>query len=123
ARAFAQAALLDTQGAQPFGAGPLEELQVVGIEDDAAGVGVFPIDANGELEGHRQVKRACSRATVSCKCAMELAVEKRTKSWVCAVPKSRPGVTATWARFITSKAKSQLPWMPSFWHAFEQSAQ
>ena len=85
ARAFAQAALLDAQGAQPFGAGPLEELQVVGIEDDAAGVGVFPIDANGEFEGHRLQRSAStarSRATDSCSCAIELAVEKRTKSWV-----------------------------------------
>jgi hypothetical protein len=37
--------LLDTETAQPLGAGALEELQVVGVIDDATRVGVFPIDA------------------------------------------------------------------------------
>ena len=36
-----------------------------------------------------------------CSCAMELAVEKRMKDCVSAWPKSRPGVTATWARFMS----------------------
>jgi hypothetical protein len=52
-----------------------------------------------------------------------LAVEKRMKRPVSAVPKSRPGVTATWARFMTSKAKSQLPEMPSLRARPLQSAQ
>ena len=59
----------------------------------------------------------------SCRCAIELAVEKRTNFAVSAVPKSRPGVTATCARFMVSKAKSQLPEMPSFSAKAVQSAQ
>jgi hypothetical protein len=54
---------------------------------------------------------------------MELAVEKRTKRAVSAVPKSRPGVTATWARFINSKANAQLSCTPSVRQAWVQSAQ
>ena len=117
--------------AQPFGAGPLEELQVVGIEDDAAGVGVFPVDANGEFKDIKLMRdggscraRHRSRATDSCSCAIELAVEKRTKS--CGFVRCRnrgPGVTATWARFITSKAKSQLPCDAELLARLEQSAQ
>jgi hypothetical protein len=34
--------LLEAAAAQPLGAGTLEELQVVGVEDDAGRVGVFP---------------------------------------------------------------------------------
>jgi len=35
---LAQGLLADAQRTQPFGAGPLEELEVVGVEDDAAGI-------------------------------------------------------------------------------------
>lgn len=38
ARGLAQGLLADAQGAQPFGAGPLEEFQVIRVEDDAAGM-------------------------------------------------------------------------------------
>ena len=46
AGAFAQLLLAEAQRAQPLGARALEELQVVGVEDHAAGVGVFPVDAH-----------------------------------------------------------------------------
>ena len=46
ARLFAQLPLRDAERAQPFGAGALHELQVVGVEHDAAGIGVFPVDAH-----------------------------------------------------------------------------
>ena len=39
--------LLQAQGAQPFGAGTLKELQVVGIKHNAACIGVFPIHPHG----------------------------------------------------------------------------
>ena len=39
-----QCTLVYIKVAQPFGAGPLEEFQVVGVIDDTAGVGVFVID-------------------------------------------------------------------------------
>ena len=55
--------------------------------------------------------------------AMELAVEKRTNRSGSKLPKSRPGVMATWARRITSRAKSQLPCTPRRWAASVQSAQ
>jgi hypothetical protein len=51
--AFARLAhvfLLETQGGQPFGAGALHELQVVAVENDAASVGVFPVNANRVAE-------------------------------------------------------------------------
>ena len=37
--------------AHPFGAAALEELQVIGVIDDAAGIGILVIDANGDGEG------------------------------------------------------------------------
>ncbi|MNJ03954.1 hypothetical protein D3C73_1645000 [compost metagenome] len=39
--------LVDAGTAQPFGARALKEFQVVGIEDDAAGIGIFIVDTNG----------------------------------------------------------------------------
>ena len=42
--------LLDAEAAQPLGAGALEELEVVGVEHDAAGVGVFPVHAHRPVE-------------------------------------------------------------------------
>ena len=61
AELFAQALLLDAQGAQPLGAGALEELEVVGVEHDAAGVGVFPVHAHGPCERRRLAARAGSQ--------------------------------------------------------------
>ena len=61
-------------GAQPFGAGALEELQEVRVEDDAGGVGVFPIDTKRHPEhgcrgqGHRariDRQRRASRAAAT----------------------------------------------------------
>src|SRR5205085_8267686 len=49
--ALAQRLLADAEAAQPFGARALEELQVVGVEDDAGRVGVFPVDAHRQAEG------------------------------------------------------------------------
>ena len=46
----AQRLLVHAERAQPFGAGALEELDVVGVVDDAAGVRVFPVDAHGQSE-------------------------------------------------------------------------
>ena len=54
----AQHLLLEAEAAQPFGAGALEELEVVGIEDDAGGVGVFPVDAHRPAERRGVVGRA-----------------------------------------------------------------
>src|SRR6478735_7887390 len=50
ARFRAQRLLAEAEAAQPLGAGALEELQVVGVEDDAGGVGVFPVDAHRRAE-------------------------------------------------------------------------
>ena len=68
--------------AQPFGARALEELQVVGVEDDAAGVGVFPVhaqrvavrrtDSEGRGIGDRRRRDAL--------CARELSVALRARS-------------------------------------------
>ena len=41
-----QRLLAEAEAAQPLGARALEELEVVGVEDDAGGVGVFPIDTD-----------------------------------------------------------------------------
>jgi hypothetical protein len=46
-RVAQQLRLLMADLAQPFGAAAFEELQIVGVIDDAAGVGVFVVDANG----------------------------------------------------------------------------
>ena len=42
----AQLQLVDAGCAQPFGARAFEEMQVARVVDDAAGVGVFPVDAH-----------------------------------------------------------------------------
>jgi hypothetical protein len=42
-----QLGLLMADRAQPFGTAALEELQVIGVIDDAAGIGVFVVNANG----------------------------------------------------------------------------
>src|SRR3954453_19137291 len=39
--------LAEAETAQPFGARALEEPEVVGVEDDACRVGVFPVDTDG----------------------------------------------------------------------------
>ena len=53
--------------AQPLGARALEELQVVGVEHHAAGVGVFPVDAQRVREG---VQAGCGHAgAASCRAA------------------------------------------------------
>ena len=44
----------------------------------------------------------------SSSCARELAYDSRTQRSAPWRPKSRPGVSATWARRIRSKTKSQL---------------
>src|SRR6478672_4350017 len=49
-RIGAQRLLAEADAAQPFGTGALEELEVVGVEDDAGGVGVFPVDAHRRAE-------------------------------------------------------------------------
>jgi hypothetical protein len=54
---------------------------------------------------------------------MALAVEKRMKRCGVGGAEIAPGVTATWARRISSKAKSQLSLTPSFSQADAQSAQ
>jgi hypothetical protein len=46
----AELLLAEAEAAQPLGARALEELQVVGVEDDPRGVGVFPVDANRDAE-------------------------------------------------------------------------
>src|SRR5688572_2594171 len=101
---LSELSLLHAQRAQPFGAAALHELEVVGIEHDAAGVGVLPIHADRKRVAHRAgfAIMARRRSMDSSRCAIELAVEKRTNLPVSAVPKSRPGVTATWARFMVS---------------------
>ncbi|MPM89617.1 hypothetical protein SDC9_136729 [bioreactor metagenome] len=48
---FPHVVLAETDGAQPLGAGALEELQVVRIEHDTTCVGVFPVDAHRPFEG------------------------------------------------------------------------
>jgi hypothetical protein len=114
-----RSAPVHAQRAQPLGARALEELQVVCIEDDAAGIGVFPIDA------YRPGKDAAGRRSCSSQDGLQarrrfLQLRHRVgggkadeAAGVGGMPKSRPGVTATWARFMISKAKSQLPEMPS----------
>src|SRR6478735_10750711 len=52
ARFRAQRLLAEAEAAQPLGAGALEELQVVGVEDDAGGVGVLPVDSHRDAERH-----------------------------------------------------------------------
>ena len=52
-----------------------------------------------------------------------LALDRRMKRPVCALPKSRPGVTATWAWRISANASSQLSATPSLAQARAQSAQ
>ena len=47
-----QRLLADAQRAQPLGARALEKLQVVGIEHDATGVGVFPVHADVKSVAH-----------------------------------------------------------------------
>jgi hypothetical protein len=54
---------------------------------------------------------------------MELAVENRMKRPVSATPKSRPGVTARWARRMISNDASQLSATPNWRHNAVQSAQ
>jgi len=46
-----QLLLLDPERAQPLGARTLHELEIVRVIHDAAGIGVFPIDAYGDGEG------------------------------------------------------------------------
>ena len=58
------------------------------------------------------------RAAAACSWAIEQAKDRRTKRVACAGPKSRPGVSATWARCIRSRQKSQLSAL-----YFEQSNQ
>ena len=56
----AHALLLDALRAQPLGARALEKTQITGMIDHAAGVGVFPVDADGPGEdgnGSRGVER------------------------------------------------------------------
>ena len=43
-RGFGQRLLLNASFAQPFSTSALEKFKVVGIEDDAAGIGVFVIN-------------------------------------------------------------------------------
>src|SRR5678815_5391519 len=64
-RVRAQRLLAEAEAAQPFGAGALEELQVVGVEDDAGGVGVFPVDAHrlAEVDGRFPLHRDDSQRT------------------------------------------------------------
>ena len=50
-RVARQLALHDAVLAQPLGARALEETQVVGVVDDAAGVGVLPVDTRLPAEG------------------------------------------------------------------------
>jgi hypothetical protein len=50
ARTVAQTLLLHTQCSELFGAGTFKKFQVVGIKNDAAGVGVFPIDTQRPSE-------------------------------------------------------------------------
>ena len=50
AQVLLQLALLYTLGAQPFGAGAFEKLQVIGVKNDAARISVFPIDSDGPGE-------------------------------------------------------------------------
>jgi hypothetical protein len=56
-----QLALVDARVAQPFGAGAFEEFQVVRVEDDAAGIGVFVINADIPVEryGHIVLFSCC----------------------------------------------------------------
>jgi hypothetical protein len=92
AAGFAQGLLFEAGGAQPFGTGPFEIFQIVGMEHHAAGVGVFPVDPNRPRKGGvrmdavfglgavrvlRHPSSVCRRATAVCRCAMELALEKR----------------------------------------------
>ena len=128
---FAQRLLADAGGAQPLGAGALEELQVVGIEHHAAGIGVLPVHthrvakAAGFGQGHLGQVCRVSRPARAAAGAAPLPTgvgrwQSSGRSQCCGSwrPKSRPGVSATWARSISSKAKSQL----SAWWA-RQSAQ
>src|ERR1700734_1998729 len=49
----AQLHLIDSQRPQPIGAAALEEFQVVCIVDDAPGIGIFPVAAEGAFEPRR----------------------------------------------------------------------
>ena len=64
ARARAPAACCEwPSDAQPLGARALEEAQVVGVVDDAAAVGVFPVDACRPGErAHRASSNSCRLA-------------------------------------------------------------
>ena len=53
ARVAQQVGLIVPDRAQPFGAATFEKLEVVRVIDDATGVGVFVIDANGDRESVR----------------------------------------------------------------------
>src|SRR3989338_3136056 len=67
------ALLPEAQSREPLGTGPFHELEVVAVEDDAAGIGVFPIHPHrvpvvipARFRGHRRDwrnthKRALSR--------------------------------------------------------------
>ncbi len=54
---------------QRLGPRPLDELQVVGVVDDAAGVGVLPVDPQPELEAHAPGCRIAS----TCAAGVDLA--------------------------------------------------
>jgi hypothetical protein len=56
ARVVGELALIDAARAQPLGAGALEELQVVGIEDDAACIGILVVHAHRPDEAARGVR-------------------------------------------------------------------
>jgi hypothetical protein len=45
-----QFGLLMTDRAQPFAAAAFEKLQIIGVIDDATGIGVFVVNANGDGE-------------------------------------------------------------------------
>ena len=47
-RSAASSRLVEAQGPQPFGARAFEILQVVGVVNDAAGIRILVVDANGQ---------------------------------------------------------------------------
>ena len=58
-----QLALPDAQrGAQPLGARTLKKFQIVGIEHDAASIGVFPINAHWPFKRHVSLLKQCADA-------------------------------------------------------------
>src|SRR4029450_6282663 len=84
---------IEAQRRQPFGARPLHEFEVVRVVDDAGGIGVLVINADGKAKGlarpHSEGKRSAAApgvGGVSPKCRYERAVATRPREVRCRKP-------------------------------------